>query len=564
MISLRDFAEKIFHKLPLRIRMILLNTYYAMRSGEIYTSPDHFPLNYIMKMNLPIFGKSEQEGYFYRYYQEKEVVRLLSPEDLFKFKYEVIYGELINNRKIEISCDEDYVFPISLENERDVLTITYDDNLSEKQKNLASKRFHYFNADKGSKYEIESEKGFVIGKPICLKQKKAHSKKLVLCLFIDGLAHTSQINFYSLKQLMPNTSVFFSEGVKFENHYSNAEWTLPSVPSFFTGRRQQGHGFFGPKEPHRIGEGYKILSEIFKENEYLTFQASGNWRMSPAYGYIKGFDRSIYKKEMDAKEIIYSFLEHMRAFKGRDNFAWLSITDVHHLLSVIPDVSNQVANKKSICVTPWYDPDNKAKSVFTSKNDNLIEIYINEIKRLDYYLKIIYDYIEDNYSSDEILVTLVSDHGQAFLTSDQHPLSVARTKVPWLIRGEGIPRHDSYEFTENIDVFSTLIKCCELESYEDVLSSQLPTILGGKAAREYVFRQSIYPGQTYKAVIRDEFCEYRFESNQAVKPTGSIGGGLEIVDTLHINESEKKQVEQDSEKYKKIILSRIEEWNDRF
>ena len=35
------------------------------------------------------------------------------------------------------------------------------------------------------------------------------------------------------------------------------------------------------------------------------------------------------------------------------------------------------------------------------------EIYINEIKRVDYYLKAIYDFIESNYEDDEIVVSLV-------------------------------------------------------------------------------------------------------------------------------------------------------------
>ena len=62
-----------------------------------------------------------------------------------------------------------------------------------------------------------------------------------------------------------------------------------------------------------------------------------------------------------------------------------------------------------------------------------------------------------------MIVTLVSDHGQAFVSDDQHPLSLARTKVPWYLYGEGVPKQDSYELTENVDVFETLLKCCDLK-----------------------------------------------------------------------------------------------------
>ena len=72
--------------------MVIINIFYLVKSNKIYkryNSPDHFPLNYIENIDLPIFGNSDKEGYFYRYYQEKEVVHHLSPENLFKYKYEI-------------------------------------------------------------------------------------------------------------------------------------------------------------------------------------------------------------------------------------------------------------------------------------------------------------------------------------------------------------------------------------------------------------------------------------------------------------------------------------------
>ena len=476
---------------------------------------------------------------------------------MFRYKYEIIYGTYYKNEILTFQCKEDSVLPISLENHKDVLKITCDDKLTDEIKNLPPKRYQYFTADKNLKYSIESNKGVVVGKPIEIKQKNKHKNKLVLCIFIDGLVDSSELGNYEDKQLMPHTAAFFKSGIRFRNHFSNAEWTLPSVPGFFTGTRQQTHGFFAPKDNHIIGKNSKILSEIFQEDGYLTYQACGNWRKSPAYGYVKGFDRTVYKKELNANEIIFSFLEHMRAFKGRDNFVWLTFMDVHHLLKVIPDVSNQMDN--NICVTPWYDPENKNKSVFTSKDDKLVDIYINEIKRLDYYLKIIYDYIKETFKDDEMIVTLVSDHGQAFVSDDPHPLSLARTKVPWYLHGEGVPKQDSYELTENIDVFETLLKYCDLQVSENNYDSKMPFALGGDVEREYVFSQSIYPGQTYKAVIRDQYCEYRYESKLVVSTNGLIQGTIEMKSESCINE--KKRLEK--EYCKKIVLEKINEWNNR-
>jgi hypothetical protein len=554
--------KKGYHRLPLRIRMIIVNLYYSIKLKKIFSSPDHFPINYIENLELPIFGKSDQDGYFYRYYQEKESAYMLSPEDLYKYKYEIIEGLYIRG-KHTLLCYTDSVFPISLESQKGALTIKYNEAKTKILKNLPPKRFHYFKADKGSKYEIESEGHLIIGKPISLNQKVAHKKKLVLCLYIDALVVPTKIDPLGYEKIMPFTTNFFKKGVTFQNHFSNAEWTLPSAPTFFTGTRQQGHGFFDPKGNHILGKDGPTLGELFRNNEYLTFQVNGNWRMSPAYGYVKGFDRTIYKREMDSQEIIFSFLEHMRTFKDRDHFIWLSFLEAHHLLKMIPDISNQVMNSLAAhCVTPWYDPDNRAKSVFTSKDSNLSEIYVNEIKRLDYYLKIIYDFIEENFKNDEVLITLISDHGQAFLTNDQHPLSSHRTKVPWMIRGGGIPQQDSFELTENVDVFEALIKCCDLTLEEHISDSQLPVALGGDKEREFAFSQSIYPGQTYKAVIRDQCFEYRFESRTLVQPNGNIQCEIDLKETSCSDEKDTTPLLHEIEKYRAMLINKIEEWNN--
>lgn len=550
--------------MPLNLRIIILNVYNAVNLSKFYAGPDQFPLNYFKSIDRAIFGSSEDEGYFFRLYQEKENAYILTPEDLFKYKFELVQGKLIKSGQYYIKCDKNTLIPISVDNEKATLSIEQNSQKIDSFKNLPLKRFHYFKFEDYTEVKIKSDSDFVVGKAIKLDQHLKHKHKLVLCIFVDGLADFMSGALSDYEDMMPYTARFFNSGVRFNNHFSNAEWTLPSVPSFFTGRHQQGHGFFHPKAHHVIGEDFLTLGEIFKQNDYLTLHVSGNWRMSPAYGYVKGFDRLIYKKEMEAGEVIHTFIEHMRAFKGRDNFAWLSLLDVHHILKVIPDVSNQIANSiGSHCVTPWYDPDNKKKSVFTSQDNNLTEIYANEIKRLDFYLNIIYQYIEENFKRDEVLVTLVSDHGHAFLTNDQHPLSVARTKIPWMIKGGGIPSADTGELTENTDVFQTLIKCCGLNFEDNSLDGNVPFILGGKSERQFVLSQSIYPGQTYKAVVRDKYFEYRFEALEPVSADGFISGDLLIKKIKRSDGIEQEIISNEIEKYKQVIDSKIQEWNSK-
>jgi len=555
-----DLLRKIYYKLPEKYIIIFRNIYVSIKLKQHFESPDHFPANYFGKTQHPILSKSRNEGYFYRLYQEKDTAFALNPEDLFKFKYEIVKGEYIKSNQYSLNSKENSVYPVSLDKSKSSLTINKGSESEVILNNIGANRFHYFKVNKGSNLNLESKSNFVVGNALPLNQKIQHKKKLVLCIFIDGLVDLNLIESEGYKKFMPNTYEYFKKGIIFKNHYSNAEWTLPSVPTFFTGNRQQGHGFFAPKGHHNIGETEPILSEIFKINDYLTFQANGNWRMSPSYGYTKGFDRTIYKKEMDAFEIISTFLEHMRTFNKRDNFVWLTFMEAHHLLKYIPDISNQVENSVAAHkITPWYDPDNTKKSVFTSNNSELIEIYKNEIMRLDYYLKIIYDYISSNYTDNEVVINLMSDHGQAYVSDDQHPLSVARTKVPWMIRGGEISESESHEMTENIDIFKSLLKSSDLNFKDYNNESQIPIALGGTCEREYVLSQSIYPGQTYKAVIRNKNIELKYESTLEVQKNGMIRGELYLKDSKVLHEG--SPLESEIETYNLLVKTKIDEWN---
>jgi len=573
-----NLLKVIYHKLPLIYKVLIQNIYLTLKIKKIYTSPDCFPINYYQDLNSPIFKKSKHVGYFFRPYQEKKQNYLLCPEDLYKYKYELIYGENIYNTTYEISTKYDCVIPISIEKENKKIKIECKKNetivSSTELKNMPAERYHYFNFKEKVKIKIETDSNLIIGKPISTKQITKNKKKLVLCIFIDSLVDLSLISQNGFEDIMPNTTDFFSNGITFKNHFTNAEWTLPSVPSFFTGQRHQGHSFFHPKKSHSFGREKPLISEIFSLNDYLTFQINSNWRMSPGYGYVKGFDRSIYKREMDVQEITFSFLEHMRTFTNRDHFVWLSFVDIHHQLKMIPDINNQIRNSFGAhCVTPWYDSDNKNKSVFREKDIFLTEIYLNEIKRLDFYLKYIYDYVEKNYEVNETVINLISDHSQAFLTNDQHPLSLYRTKVPWMFRGDINERKYSKDLSENIDIYNSLIYSCGLNSDEDYIINKVPRALGGKQKKDYLLSQSIYPNQTYKAVIRDTKHEYRYASKTPVSPNGFIPDNVELelfeeTDYIVKQRNNHEDLKDNNNysfdiknKYYNLVKELVDEWN---
>ena len=142
----------------------------------------------------------------------------LLPENLFDYKYEIIYGEHIEASKTIEASETEVIVPVCLESKQSYLIVkNHNTNEEKRLNNLPENRFHYFKINHGEScnFSSDSNNGFLIGDPIALKQKVQHSKKLVLCIFIDGLADSSQIDSFTQDELMPNTLRFFSKGVSF-------------------------------------------------------------------------------------------------------------------------------------------------------------------------------------------------------------------------------------------------------------------------------------------------------------------------------------------------------------
>ena len=78
------------------------------------------------------------------------------------------------------------------------------------------------------------------------------------------------------------------------------------------------------------------------------------------------------------------------------------------------------------------------------------------------------------------------------------------------------------EFTENIDIFTTILNDSKISVHSNKADSRLPLSLGGSNERKFSFSQSLYPGQTYKAIFRELNKSIYIESKQLVDQSGLI------------------------------------------
>ncbi|MDP8227294.1 MAG: sulfatase-like hydrolase/transferase [Candidatus Celaenobacter polaris] len=521
---MKAISKKIYYSCPEVVQEFigpLMSIYNKAKRSDL--NPSYFPKksNFTSYIDEPLIFSNEKKRYFTKPYREEEYL-LICDDTLM---VEILPGNEISTSKSEIiSVDESSLIPVSFKFEGTAIIERKNDkevSLSGFQPN----RYYYFTLHPGEKLVINSDQNKIICDPIPLEKKSNRDIKFILCIFVDGLSNNWD-NKDKLRNLMPNTYKYFSEGVIFKNCYVNGEWSLPSLANIFTGQYTHLHKIFHPEKNCEVSVDKEILSEYFQKKDYLTFHVGANWRKSPAYGYVKGFDRTVYKKDMECFDVISNLLEQLFAFENRDQFGWIDLFDLHRTgySSNVPDLSCQAHYSQN---AQSYHEKYKKKSVFNNYDPRKIERYTNQISRLDKYLKLIYDHIESNYTDNEVLVMLCSDHGQSYLSPNNNPLSDSRIKVPFMIRGKGVPKNiESYELIENVDIFPTMLKLSEIEFNEETISGQLPKILGGKEERKLVYSESIYPGQTFKATIRDGTYQFYFETEHPTTDDGMIVLGL--------------------------------------
>jgi len=467
----------------------------------------------------PLFPDETGEAYFTCLNMEPEENPLSI--DFSRFRYEVVKGKRYEaGKEHRIRIDEPCALPCSITGVditriRGPYRIDLTCNGEEiPLRRLLAERFYYLPIREPADLVLKSDQDIVIGEPIALKQQTRNKAPFALMIFIDSF--TWQImERLSFEDDLPNISRFFSKGTVFENAFSSSNWTIPSIASVFSGKTITNHKMFHPREDIVLGDGYPVISEIFKRAGYLTFQACGNHRKTPSYGYAKGFDRTIYRYRATIGEIVESSLAQLRSFPDRDQFHWLSIFDAHTPIALTHDISIQMA--LPLEAQDYHQQDAKSPMQLEPNAMRTLR-YIEELKKIDFNLGRLFDYVEDTFG-DDALVCLLADHGTSFTTPDQKMLSPEKTHIALMMRGPQIAAARAPELVHQTDILPCMLRSAGL-SLNSEIDGQLPAAMGGTQERDHVVSDILYPGTTRKIVIRDHEFEFHLESEGIVDSRG--------------------------------------------
>ena len=425
--------------------------------------------------------------------------------------------EVEKTKKIQLGNEGEYLLPVLQEDNSKAYTIILPDHRKFECRNLKAQHFEYYRLPSATR--LLSEEPLCIGNPIILKQAPG-KKKLVLNIFIDGISQ-KVIDEENFAELMPFTSKFFSQGVCCSNVYTAAEWTLPSLAAYVSGRSSVNHMIIHNQMTNVFSADYTILAEYFKEQGYYTAKIDGDWRSTQSYGYGRGMDRIIYQHQyigMNVEQVVQNVLEHMKLMKETNQFIWMCAGDLHMIADEIPLKQSVQAS-----VPLEYRTVDKSgvSSVKQEYSRSKRELYMRQMKYIDEYLEILYHYIEENYSNDEIIVSLFGDHGQGFLVEEgKHFLSEGRSKVAMMFRGGETKNTMCDELLSTCDYLPIMCKLAGIPLKSEKIDGNLPVFFGGDKKRKYAITESIHPGDPYQASVVSEDFVYYFTSEGIVEYDG--------------------------------------------
>lgn len=138
----------------------------------------------------------------------------------------------------------------------------------------------------------------------------------------------------------------------------------------------------------------------------MTAKIGGNDAVTPWQGYIRGIDRFTYQYSSQAyrtKEVISDVIQQIETFKDACQYIWFDFLDLHNIAggfmcslpvqSRLPLAARHIDNDITTTVKQSFSPNRR-------------EIYIQQLRELDFYLGILYQYLERNYKDEEIIVSL--------------------------------------------------------------------------------------------------------------------------------------------------------------
>jgi len=217
----------------------------------------------------------------------------------------------------------------------------------------------------------------------------------------------------------PNIDKLAEDGVLYENAFSQASWTYPSLASIHTSLYPSQVSRFSMHL--KISDSLLTIAEYMKNNFYGTIGVVANRYASKTYGFAQGFDVFEERNIMDHDSITSQLVtdtavDSIDKYGKKPFFLWIHYMDPHSLYNHHPEHAYRQENSSNIPVplkerelAPIADSLNEADLRF------IVDTYDEEISYTDEYVGKLIEALKDKGLYDNTIIVLTSDHGEEFL-----------------------------------------------------------------------------------------------------------------------------------------------------
>jgi len=315
----------------------------------------------------------------------------------------------------------------------------------------------------------------------------------VIIVCIDAL-RADRLGMYGGKpSVSPNLDRIASEGTVFDQAFSVASWTKPSVPSLLTGLYPSQHGVLSSdsRRTDVLPDTVPTLAESFRGAGFGTAAFVENVHLQRRYSKLdRGFDTYI-EDAGDAPELAHRFLAWLDRYNREEPFfAYLHFLDSHWPYTHEEELAPELASAGHLRIIEWglgtnrfrllRDAVNNGRATLSAEDLGVLRsLYDADIAFVDSVVGHLVEMLVARGIWEHSIVVVTADHGEGFLDHARLDHGYGPydevLRIPLIVRlpGASYSRQRIQDTVQIVDVAPTVLD----------LAGVTPTLLGGRSLR---------------------------------------------------------------------------------
>lgn len=282
----------------------------------------------------------------------------------------------------------------------------------------------------------------------------------------------------------PNIDRLADISVVYDNAFSQAPWTLPSVAALLTSRHPSELGIQGFRK--RIPDDEIFMQEILSANGYATHAVVSHDFIGAKWGFDQGFDTfdsfAGGHRTSSAEQVTSAALQIVDRFEESPTFLFVHFFDPHFLY--MEHEAHRFSGSPPDGESEWWlMPFKRLRAqanrgqISEERRDYLVARYDSEIAFTDQHIGRLLDRLETTERLEDSIVILTADHGEEFL--DHGGLSHTTVfneliNVPFIVKWPGTREPvRSTRYVAHVDLLPTLLDYIGIPLEHDVSGMHL-------------------------------------------------------------------------------------------